>query len=457
MNIWDQILSRVETKVNRHSFYTWFKPTSFVSADSAAVTIRVPNGLFKDWLTKHYSGVISEALGEVRKGNLAVNFVAEAPTEAAAIPFAVEEAATLDIPPAADDAPAADSSGAPGVATPGPAGLNPRYTFDTFIVGSSNQFAHAACRAVAEAPSCSYNPLFIYGGVGLGKTHLMHAVGQYVLRHDRDTKLTYISSERFMNEMINAVRYDRVIDFRERYRTVDVLLVDDIQFLAGKEGTQTEFFHTFNALYDSQKQIVLSSDCPPHEIPSLEERLRSRFEWGLIADIQSPDLETKIAILKKKAETEAVPLPDDVAIYIAGKIKSNIRELEGSLIRLIAYASLTGQLISLPLAQEVLKNIIDHDVKAVTIEIIQKFVADYYNLKMAELKSRNNSKSVAMPRQIAMYLCKSLTHASLPEIGRSFGGKHHSTVIHSIRKVEDLRRKDPDFNSQINNFLEGFR
>jgi chromosomal replication initiator protein len=257
--------------------------------------------------------------------------------------------------------------------------------------------------------------------------------------------------------MINAVRYDRVIDFRERYRSVDVLLVDDIQFLAGKEGTQTEFFHTFNALYDAQKQIVLSSDCPPHEIPQLEERLRSRFEWGLIADIQSPDLETKIAILKKKAETEAVPLPDDVAIYIAGKIKSNIRELEGSLIRLVAYASLTGQEISLGLAQEVLKNILDHEERAVTIEIIQKYVADYYNLKLADLKSRNNSKSVAMPRQIAMYLCKSLTHASLPEIGRSFGGKHHSTVIHSIRKVEELRKKDTDFNSLMTNFLEGFR
>jgi chromosomal replication initiator protein len=236
-----------------------------------------------------------------------------------------------------------------------------------------------------------------------------------------------------------------------------VLLVDDIQFLAGKEGTQTEFFHTFNALYDSQKQLVFSSDCPPHEIPSLEERLRSRFEWGLIADIQSPDLETKVAILKKKAETEAVPLPDEVAMYIAGKIKSNIRELEGSLIRLIAYASLTGKELSLPLAQDVLKNILGHEEKAVTIEIIQKFVADYYNLKLADLKSRNNSKSVAMPRQIAMYLCKSLTHASLPEIGRSFGGKHHSTVIHSIRKVEDLRKKDGDFNSLIGNFLVGFK
>ncbi len=342
-------------------------------------------------------------------------------------------------------------------ASPGPAGLNPRYTFDSFIVGSSNQFANAACRAVAELPSRSYNPLFIYGGVGLGKTHLMHAVGQYVLQHDRNLKLTYISSERFMNEMINALRFDRVLDFRERYRSVDVLLVDDIQFLAGKEGTQTEFFHTFNALYDSQKQIVLSSDCPPHEIQALEERLRSRFEWGLIADIQPPDLETKVAILKKKAEAEAVPLPDNVAMYIAGKIKSNIRELEGSLIRLIAFASLTGQEISLPLAQEVLKNILDHEEKAVTIENIQKFVADYYNLKMADLRSRNNSKSIAMPRQIAMYLCKALTHASLPEIGRSFGGKHHSTVIHSIRKVEGLRKRDADFNSQITNFLEAFR
>jgi chromosomal replication initiator protein len=444
MNLWDEVLARVETKVNRHSFYTWFKPTTFLAEDAAAVTVRVPNTLFKDWLTKHYSGVISEAMSEMRKPTLAVNFVADPQSEASAIPLGPDEVEAFENP-------------APVLPAPGPAGLNLRYTFDTFIVGPSNQFAHAACRAVAEAPSRSYNPLFIYGGVGLGKTHLMHAVGQYVLQHDRNLKLTYISSERFMNEMINAVRYDRVIDFRERYRTVDVLLVDDIQFLAGKEGTQTEFFHTFNALYDSQKQIVLSSDCPPREIPALEERLRSRFEWGLIADIQSPDLETKVAILKKKAESEAVPLPDNVALYIAGKIKSNIRELEGSLIRLIAFASLTGQDITLPLAQEVLKNILDHEEKAVTIEVIQKFVADYYNLKLADLKSRNNSKSIAKPRQVAMYLCKNLTHASLPEIGRSFGGKHHSTVIHSIRKVEGLRKKDSDFNTLIGNFLEGFR
>ena len=299
--------------------------------------------------------------------------------------------------------------------------------------------------------------MFIYGGVGLGKTHLMHAIGHYVLTHLTSLKLTYISSERFMNEMINAVRYDRILDFRERYRSVDVLLVDDIQFIAGKEGTQNEFFHTFNALYDSQKQIVISSDCPPHEIPSLEERLRSRFEWGLIADIQAPDLETKVAILKKKAEAEGIPLPDNVAIYIAGKIKSNIRELEGSLIRLIAYASLTGREISLALTQDVLRNVLQHDDRAVTIEIIQKYVSDYYQLKLAELKSRNNSKSIALPRQVAMYLCKSLTSASLPEIGRSFGGKHHSTVIHSIRKIEDLRQRDADFNSHINNLMESFR
>jgi chromosomal replication initiator protein len=438
-NIWELVLSRVEAKVNRHSFYTWFKPTSFVSDDGTGIRVRVPNVLFRDWLTKHYAAVLDEAFTEVNRAGATVSFV----TEDSPIEVVPGRDAEVPLPPEVEDATAG--------------GLAPRYSFDTFIVGPSNQFAHAACRAVAEAPSRSYNPLFIYGGVGLGKTHLMHAIGHYVLIHLRNLKLTYISSERFMNEMINAVRYDRVLDFRERYRSVDVLLVDDIQFLAGKEGTQTEFFHTFNALYDSQKQIVISSDCPPHEIPSLEERLRSRFEWGLIADIQPPDLETKVAILKRKAEAEGVPLPDAVAIYIAGKIKSNIRELEGSLIRLIAYASLTGREISLPLAQDVLRNVLQNEERAVTIEIIQKFVSDYYQLKVIDLKSRNNSKSIAMPRQIAMYLCKNLTNASLPEIGRSFGGKHHSTVIHSIKKIEALRRNDGDFNTLINNFVESFR
>jgi chromosomal replication initiator protein len=441
-NIWDAVLGRIETKVNRHSFYTWFKPTGFISEQPDGIHVRVPNSLFRDWLTKHYSGVLNEALREVDRSGAAVQFVTED----------VTRVADLTVPPPAVLGEVEADSDADATQT----GLGARYSFDTFIVGPSNQFAHAACRAVAESPSRSYNPLFIYGGVGLGKTHLMHAIGHYV-QTNSNLQLTYISSERFMNEMINALRYDRVLEFRERYRSVDVLLVDDVQFLSGKEGTQTEFFHTFNALYDAQKQIVISSDCPPHEITSLEERLRSRFEWGLIADIQPPDIETKVAILKKKAEAEGIPLPDNVAIYIAGKIKSNIRELEGSLIRLIAYASLTGREISLPLAQDVLRNVLQNDDRAITIEIIQKFVSEYYQLKLGELKSRNNSKSVAMPRQIAMYLCKNLTPASLPEIGKSFGGKHHSTVIHSIRKIEDLRQRDGDFNTLINNFIESFR
>jgi chromosomal replication initiator protein len=440
MNLWDQVLARIETKVNRHSFYTWFKPTSFVDDRDGTVRVRVPNALFRDWLTKHYSAVIEEALGELERPSTPIAFITEDAATAAS-------PAEIPLEPETEEVDSVDEPGS----------LSARYSFDTFIVGPSNQFAHAASRAVAEAPARSYNPLFIYGGVGLGKTHLMHAIGHYVITHQRNLKLTYISSERFMNEMVNAIRYDRILDFRERYRSVDVLLVDDVQFLAGREGTQTEFFHTFNALYDSQKQIVISSDCPPHEIPQLEERLRSRFEWGLIADIQPPDLETKTAILKKKAETEGIPVPDNVAIYIASKIKSNIRELEGSLIRLIAYASLTGREISLPLAQEVLRNVLQNDEKAVTIEIVQKAVADYYQLKVAELKSKNNSKSVAMPRQIARALCKTLTSASLPEIGRSFGGKHHSTVIHSIRKIEDLRQKDGNFNTLINNLMAAFR
>ena len=438
VSVWDEILNRVETKVNRHSFYTWFRPTSFLKDSGEVITVRVPNPLFKDWLRKHYSGVLSEALADIERADTELEFVTEdaiAPTEGTPLVSPAPEVAT-------------------GIT---PAGLNLQYSFDSFIVGPSNQFAHAACRAVAEAPSRSYNPLFIFGGVGLGKTHLMHAIGQYVLRNNPSLRLTYISSERFMNEMINAIRYDRILDFRGRYRSVDVLLVDDIQFVSGKEGTQTEFFHTFNSLYDAQKQIVFSSDRPPHEIPALEERLRSRFEWGLITDIQPPDLETKIAILKRKAEVEAVPLPDNVAMYIAGRIKSNVRELEGSLIRLLAYASLTGKEISLDLAKDVLKNVIDSDDRAITIETIQKFTADYYQLRVGDLKSRNNSKSVAKPRQVAMFLCKRLTHASLPEIGRSFGGKHHSTVIHSIKKVEELRKKDKDFDSLITNFLESFR
>jgi len=447
--IWDDVLGRIETKVNRYSYHTWFRHTSLLRDDGASITVRVLDPMAIDWLTKHYTSVIEDALAEVGRKGARFAFQPDG-TDAPA-----QVAAPEPLSPGA-----ADEPGAEIVDPDEPSdtiGLSPRYSFETFIVGASNQFAHAACRAVAEAPSRSYNPLFIYGGVGLGKTHLMHAIGHFVLVHNPGIKLTYISAERFMNEVINAIRYDRILEFRERYRSVDILLVDDIQFIVGKERTQTEFFHTFNALHDAQKQIVLSSDCPPHQISELEERLRSRFEWGLIADIQPPDLETKIAILKRKADAEGVYLPDDVALYIAGRIKSNIRELEGSLIRLLAYASLKGCDVSMSLAQEVLRDVLRHEDRAVTIDTIQKFVADYYQLKPMELKSRNNSKSVAMPRQVAMYLCKALTNASLPEIGKSFGGKHHSTVIHSIKKVEALRKSQPSFNSLMHTLIESLR
>ena len=447
--IWDDVLRRVETKVNAHTYHSWFKSTSLLSDEGVAgLRVQVPSQTVVEWLTRHYAGVIAEALTEVGRAGAQVMFVpADGATPQTLAPIEYMEPAAESRPVSIDD-----------VRQPSDAvGLSPRYSFDTFIVGASNQFAHAACRAVAEAPSRSYNPLYIYGGVGLGKTHLMHAIGDYVLKHNAQTKLTYVSGERFMNEVVNALRYDRILEFRERYRSVDVLLVDDVQFIAGKERTQTEFFHTFNALHDAQKQIVLSSDVPPHQIAELEERMRSRFEWGLIADIQSPDLETKVAILKRKADSEGVPLADNVALFIAGRIKSNVRELEGALIRLLAYGSLTGRDLTLALAQEVLRDVLSHDDRAVTIDMIQKFVADYYQMKLVELKSRNNSKSIAMPRQVAMYICKQLTNASLPEIGRSFGGKHHSTVIHSIRKVEDLRKNDSVFNTLINTLLESFR
>ena len=451
--VWDAVLARIETKVNRFSYFSWFHPTRLVRDAGDRLLIQVPNPMAAEWLTTHYPALIEEALAEVGRPGVQVAYEAvdAAAGEGPSVPLAPLSAAPELAEEAVPDLPDILST------EDDHAGLSPRYSFDTFIVGASNQFADAACRAVAEAPSRSYNPLFIYGGVGLGKTHLMHAIGHYVLNHHPGLKLTYISSERFMNEVINALRYDRILEFRERYRSVDVLLIDDIQFIAGKERTQMEFFHTFNALYDAQKQIVLSSDCPPHQIAQLEERLRSRFEWGLTADIQPPDLETKIAILNRKADSEGVALPSDVALYIAGRIKSNIRELEGSLIRLLAYASLTGREISMALAQEVLRDILRQDERAITIDGIQKFVAEYYQMKMVDLKSRNNSKSVAMPRQVAMYLCKTLTNASLPEIGKSFGGKHHSTVIHSIKKVEEMRGKDAVFNNQINSLLQSLQ
>src|SRR5215467_7444819 len=468
-NVWDAVLSAIEKRINHESFTTWFKPITFIEKDSDTIRLGVPDHVFEDWILNNYRDVMDESLEEVGLSGYSISFevvndsTKTNETKGSAFKIAARSDAVSksDIAaPSAHKTPVAQPAmtmAIPADSEISELPLNPKYSFETFVVGSCNQFAHAAALAVADSPSKTYNPLYIYGGVGLGKTHLMCAIGHRVKNQNRHLRLAYISAEKFMNELINAIRYDQTMVFRDKYRSIDVLLIDDIQFIAGKERTQEEFFHTFNALYDGQKQIVISSDCPPREIPSLEERLRSRFEWGLIAEIQSPDIETRVAILKKKAEAEAVPLPDNVAMHIAGRIKSNIRELEGSLIRLIAFASLTGQELSLSLAQEVLRNIIDHEEKAVTIEAIQKHVADYYNLKLGELKSRNNSKSVATPRQIAMYLCKSLTHASLPEIGRSFGGKHHSTVIHSIRKVEEFRKKDGDFNTLISSFLEAFQ
>jgi chromosomal replication initiator protein len=433
LSLWDDVLSRVETKVNRHSFATWFRPTTSLGLQGSSLMVRVPTPQFKDWLARNYQGVIAEALEELGRPEVHVQFDCE--PESGAIP----------------------GDPAPADREPLPASLNPKYTFESFVVGSSNQFAHAAARAVAEIPSKSYNPLFLYGGVGLGKTHLMHAIGHYIQARNRQLNLTYISSDRFINEMINAIRFDRLPAFRQKYRSIDVLLVDDIQFIAGKDRTQEEFFHIFNALHDGQKQIVISSDCPPRQIPTLEERLHSRFEWGLIADIQPPDIETKVAILRKKAEAERVEVPENVALFIASKVRTNIRELEGSLIRLVAYASLTGREIDLGLAQEVLKDLLHTEEKSVTIEMIQKFVADHYNVKLAELKAKNNSKSIAEPRQIAMYLTKALTDASLPEIGKGFGGKHHSTVIHSIRKIDTMRKRDPEFDRLIHSFVQAFR
>ncbi len=433
MNLWDRVLARVESKLNRHSFATWFRPTQFLQQQGETLFVRVPSAQFKDWLDKNYRGVIDEALAELEAGSLEVVFECDAPE-----------------PGPGPEAPAPREGLS---STP----LNPKYTFESFVVGASNQFAHAAARAVAEIPSKSYNPLFLYGGVGLGKTHLMHAIGHYVLSHTPRMRVIYISSETFMHEMINALRFDRIPAFREKYRTADLLLVDDIQFLGGKDRTQEEFFHVFNALHDAQKQIVISSDAPPRQIPNIEERLHSRFEWGLIADIQPPDLETKVAILRKKAESERVLVPENVALFIASKVRTNIRELEGSLIRLVAYASLTGRDIDLALAHDTLKDLLPADDRTVSMEMIQKFVADHYSIKLTDLKAKNNSKAVAEPRQIAMYLTKSLTSASLPEIGKGFGGKHHSTVIHSLRKIEALRKKDRDFDRLINSFLQQFR
>jgi len=434
MDTWQQVLNIIEKKVNQQSYNTWFKPTQLIKHDDNALYVRVPNPFFQEWLNDHIDVVLDAArLAGIE--NISVIYITEKQ------PF--------DTPPSPSqgrlDFDSVDNT------------LNPKYTFETFVVGSSNQFAHAAALAVGEKPSKAYNPLFLYGGVGLGKTHLMHAIGHMIKLNNKQLRLTYISTEKFTNEVINAIRYDKMLSFKERYRNNDVLLIDDIQFIAGKERTQEEFFHTFNSLYDTQKQIIISADCPPREIPTIEERLHSRFEWGLIADIQPPDLETKVAIIKKKAERQNILIPDNVALYIASKIKSNIRELEGALVRLIAFCSLKGSEITLQMAQETLHDILGPGEKSVTIEMIQKTIADHFKMRVQDLKSKNNSKSVAMPRQICMYLCKELTGASLPQIGREFGDKHHTTVLHSVNKIRELRQQNWELDRQIQVFMDSFK
>ena len=440
-NLWDKFLERVKSRVSINTFNTWFQPTRLNRLDADVVYVQIPTTVFRQVLTRTYGEIVKAVFHELGVPAMRVQYVCteEEPVAAVAV------AATASTKQSKLDFESSDHQ------------LNTRYTFDSFVVGKSNEFAHAASRAVAEQPSKAYNPLFLYGGVGMGKTHLMHAIGHTIKQRNPAARLSYVSAEKFTIEVINSLRFDKMFSFRERFHTVDVLLVDDIQFIAGKERTQEEFFHTFNALYEQHKQIVISSDCLPKDINSIEERLRSRFEWGLIADIQPPDLETKIAILQKKAENDRFVLPDDVAEYIARAIKSNVRELEGALTRLMAYASLTGAAVSLATAQQVLRNIIASQEKRVTIEVIQKRVSEHFNLREQDLKVRSNTRAIAFPRQVAMYIVKQLTTASLPEIGRQFGGKHHTTVLHSINKIEEMRRSDKELNRTITRLMDALQ
>jgi chromosomal replication initiator protein len=448
-NPWVRILDALEKKINRHSYDTWLKPTRYSHATGGILFIRVPTVEFRHVGDK-YADLIQEAIDNLGLEYEDVKFVTPE-DDPAATPLRHDGGLSgLSSAPVSTAGPSAQAR----FDWDGAAQLNPRYTFDAFVIGSGNQFAHAACQAVAERPSKAYNPLFLYGGVGMGKTHLMQAIGHEIKKRLPQAAICYVSSEKFTNEMINSLRYDKMTSFRDKFRNVDVLLVDDIQFLAQKERTQEEFFHTFNALHESMKQIVIASDRPPKELAEVEDRLRSRFEWGPIADIQPPDLETKVAILQKKAEQEKVTLPTDVALYVASNIRSNVRELEGALIRLVAHSSLIGAEITLPYAQQVLKNFIDSQARKVTIESIQKATAEQFGLRLVEIKAKNNSRAIVYPRQIAMYLAKHLTEASLPEIGRQFGGKHHTTVLHSVEKIDEARKNDKDLNRLINKLTE---
>ena len=432
-NPWHLIIKKAKKKIDKNSYETWFEPTTYIGHENKILYVKVPNSYFKDWLTFHYSNIISISSQEIFGKVFDIKYI-------------FDETPTSFIRQSPQERRAKYGM----LLNPN---LNPNYTFNNFVVGSCNQFAHAAALAVAKSPAKSYNPLYIYGGAGLGKTHLMNAIGHFTLNNYRRYKILYITTEKFMNDLINHLQYGKILDFRQKYRSVDVLLMDDIHFLTGRERTKEEFFHTFNHLYDSQKQIIISSDCPPKEIPNLEDRFRSRFEWGLIADLKPPDIETRIAILKKKAEIENVFIPESVSLFIADKVHSNIRELEGYLRRVIAYSSLKGEKIDLDLAKEALKSLLDSSSTIITVDKIQKIVCHHFKIKVSQIKSKNNSPKIAFPRQIAMYLSKELTKTSLPEIGKKFGGKHHTTVIHSIKKIDKLRKKDSEFNKNINKLI----
>ena len=448
-NLWLQILSALEKKVIRQSFETWLKPSRYSHVANRTLYVRVPTPEFQH-IGDKYGDLIQEAIDQLGLELDDVCFVTA--EEDPSLPPQRKDGGFGPVPAHAPTAPPAPPR------TPEQARfdwstaaqLNPRYTFEAFVIGNGNQFARAASLAVAERPSRAYNPLFLYGGVGMGKTHLMHAIGHEVKRRQPSTSICYVSAEKFTNEMITSLRNDRMTSFRDRFRSVDVLLIDDIQFIAQKERTQEEFFHTFNALHESMKQIVIASDRPPKELAEIEDRLRSRFEWGLIADIQPPDLETKVAILLKKAESEQVHLPTDVALFVASNVRTNVRELEGALVRLIAWCQHNNMEITLASTQQCLRQFIDMQVRKVTIEAIQRAVAEQFGMRVSDLKQKNNSRNVVVPRQIAMYLTKQMTEASLPEIGRQFGNKHHTTVMHSIAKIDEQRRTDKDLHRTLN-------
>ena len=454
LNPWIQILAALEKKVIRQSFETWLKPTRYSHSAGRTLYVRVPSPEFQH-IGDKYGDLIQEAIDLQSLEFDDVSFVTA--EEDPSIPPQRRDGGFGPVPSHAPTAP-------PPPPRPNPqqerfdwstaAQLNQRYTFDGFVIGNGNQFARAAALAVAERPSRAYNPLFLYGGVGMGKTHLMHAIGHEVKRRQPMASISYVSAEKFTNEMITSIRNDRMTSFRDRFRTVDVLLIDDIQFIAQKERTQEEFFHTFNALHESMKQIVIASDRPPKELTEIEDRLRSRFEWGLIADIQPPDLETKVAILQKKAESEQVTLPTDVALFVASNVRTNVRELEGAMTRLIAWCQMNRMEITLASTQQCLKQFIDMQVRKITIEAIQRAVAEQFGMRVSDLKQKNNSRNVVVPRQIAMYLAKQMTEASLPEIGRQFGNKHHTTVMHSIAKIDEQRRADKDLHRTLNKLQE---